>query len=253
MAGIKIAALPPGTNPIDTDAFAVVQNAEADTNKITWAQMVAVMASAIGTITIDPTGVTPNAPGGLNMPDTSALEVGQPLIVTQATEAAKYYIVTGIVPNTSITLAGPPISGNAVTLLEKPPNGATVQADLLMPGNYEFGGPATNIIVRSTRSPFFWQLPEAYLCYVQMSHDTPDTDGPNQPSMNVTHRGNKTLATDIMLPNAINTPAIVGNGVGVVGEYSIKFGELVELELTLGPGNLDAKDLTVALTYVFKP
>lgn len=254
---VKISDLPVGANPTDPDLFPTVQG--LNTVSVTFAQIVQQAALSLNVTPLpDINWSPPDTPAGDGeklFNDTTGLLKGQPLLITQG-GTMKRYIITDITdtpptpPAGNVFVAGPQLTpAVAITQIATLNVGNTVQADLLMPGSYEFGGPAGDILDRTTRSPFFWHLPRAYLCYAQFSHDTPDTG--TQPTVNVTLRGNDVFTSPVTMSGSSNTPVAVANGSADISEYVVDFGDQIEIKLDTAAGNLDAKDLTAALTFVF--
>ena len=250
---VKISELPVGSDPSNADLFAVVQSGA--TNKVAWSQLITSI-SAINANVIDPSKYThqPTGTGTVLFSDVTGLETGYPLKFTQGGVSTRH-IITSIVangPNWDVNVAGPPL--NIGVDIDQPdgaailPRGDNVQADILLPGSYANGG-AGKLIARTTRSKFTWELPKAYLVYAKYSHDSPDSDSGNQPTVNVSHRGNNVFSTNVVLPNS-NASVATPNGDAMFGEYSINFGDVVEIELVSAAGNKDCKDLTAALVYV---
>ena len=182
------------------------------------------------------------------MSDTGDLAPGMPIVTVQGA-TRKRHIIVEVVTNTSITLSGPALGVTAIGTLGHLANSYTSQADLILPGSYLASGVTANLLQQQTKSRFVWRLPPSYLVQASLSHDTPDTG--TQPTLNILHRGNDVFATDITMPNATT---FVDNGVGVDGpdiaEYGVNWDDLIEVSLKTVPGNSDAQDLTVSLTYV---
>lgn len=249
MANVKISALGAGTNPASGDVFPGVQGGV--TLKFDYDELEDSILTAVDARVIAASKYTaaPATNSTITFSDTSDLTIGDVLLIVH-NAVNKYYVVTAIGGGT-ITVSGPTLAGFSITTLSRLVSPSSVQVDLFMPGNYLVGGATTDLLDRETRTLFRWQRPAAKLVYAAMRHATADTDASNQPTLNVTIGASSVFVTDFTMPNATTwvTPTLT-NGAVTLGNYDIDFGDAMEIDLVTSPGNGDARDLIVSLTFV---
>lgn len=164
---------------------------------------------------------------------------------------AYYAIVTSGVQNTSITIAGPSLSGTFSALCVGPPE-KVVQCPLNMNvvAGYSNTLSTTNLATFG-RTYFRWVHSKGFLVLFAATHLTPA--GTTQPKINVLINGSRVSSNDGNLGIQLSTAgAWVGNPVATINtaNYDITRSEPVEVEVTaVGTGSV-GDYLTVALTFV---
>jgi hypothetical protein len=248
MANVKISELGIGAAPdgVATE-FASVQSGV--TVKTTYEEIETAVLAATDSREIASSKWTaaPLSTNSITFLDTSDFAVGDAMTITQAA-VVKYFIVTAVVSDTSISVAGPPLGAVTITAITKPNKTHVVQVDLFMPGNYLVGGTTTTLLARETRTLFQWLRPSAYLCYVAARQAV--VDGSTQPDINITLGGSSVLVTDLSLSGTSWVVADASSGTVVLANYGVSFTEALEVDLTAAAGDLDARDLIVSLGFV---
>jgi len=153
-------------------------------------------------------------------------------------------VVTNITIDT-ITIAGPPLSGD-IQALYLGVSEMIGQVDYVIPG--AFSAIAEDELIKTfQKSHSVWRGKPAYLVWIGCIVQTLDSSA--QPKINASIGGNK-VSTDNGgdgLPVAL---VLQSTSVGIdPANYKIENGDVIELETTAG-GTGDASDLTVFLTFV---
>lgn len=251
MADVKIIDLPAASTLADADVFAISQGAA--TKKVAFSLVSSEVTDAVQAQVIDQADYTEAAPlsaSQVTFADTTGLFAGEPLRITQAA-VDKYYLITAVVANTSITVAGPPLTlATVIDAIAKLDPSRVEQVDFFMPGLYEVGGATATLLARETRSPFIWNRSRAYCVYAAVAHNTPD--GGTEPDVNIRIDGTNVLTTDITLSGSADTWVAAADGDGVFADYLITFGDAIEVDLVAAAGDLDARDLTVSIILILE-
>ncbi|MFA5458870.1 MAG: hypothetical protein WC261_14710, partial [Synergistaceae bacterium] len=174
---------------------------------------------------------------------TAAISIGTP--VRYEIAGVVYYGMVMNVTTTTITIAGPPLSGD-IDDLYFGVSEMVIQLDHDIPGAFAAG--AEDELIKTIRkSHSVWRGQPAYL--VQIGHIVQALDGGTQPNVTASIGGGVvgTDNTNTGLPVAL---VVQPTGVGInPSTYRIEYGDAIELVTTAG-GNGDASDLTVLLTFV---
>jgi len=253
--GIKISDLPAADPLGATDIFPASQG--ADTNGVTWANMLTAFETAAAGSVVDSGDYTasPASASTITFTDTTGLEVGMPLRIIQTTQAVeKLYVITAITTDTLVTVAGPPlVLGDAIDEMAILANSRVVQLDLFIPGAYDFDGSSSTLLLRNTRSSFTWQHPTAKLVRASFAHNTPGTG--TQPTLNVAIAGSAVFTDNanagVVLSGSANTWVRVGAGTANISNYTVSFNDAIELILAAG-ANADARDLSASLVFILE-
>jgi hypothetical protein len=251
--GIKISALPSADPLSNTDIFPASQG--ADTNGVTWGDILSAFETAAAGTVVDTGSYTavPATVSTINFSDTSGFVVGLPIRLVQDS-VAKCYVVTAVAANTSITLAGPQLTpAVSVTEIAILTPSRSVQLDFFIPGGYDFQNSTTTLLLRGTRSVFRWQLPKAKMVRASFAHGTPGSG--TQPNVNASIAGSAVFTDNTnagaLMSGSANTWVSVGAGTASASNYTVNFGDAIELILNAG-ANLDARDLSASLVFVLE-
>lgn len=174
---------------------------------------------------------------------TAAISIGTP--VRYEISGVVYYGLVMNVTTTTITIAGPPLSGDIDDLYFGVPE-MIIQMDHDIPG--AFAASAGDELIKTIRkSHSVWRGKPAYL--VQIGHIVQALDSTDQPEVTASINDNAvgTDNTNTGLPVAL---VLQSTTIGInSSNYRIEYGDVIELETTAG-GTGDASDLTVLLTFV---
>jgi hypothetical protein len=210
--------------------------------------------AAAGTV-VDTANFTavPATVSTINFSDTTGFVVGLPIRLIQAS-VAKYYVVTAVVSNVSVTFAGPELTAAVnVTEIAILATSRVVQVDLFVPGGYDLQDDTSTLLLRNTRSSLRWQLPAARLVRASFAHNTPGSG--TQPNVNASIAGTAVFSDNTnagaLMSGSANTWVSIGAGTAQVANYAIAFGDALELVLNAG-ANLDARDLSASLVFVLE-
>lgn len=174
---------------------------------------------------------------------TAAISIGTP--VRYEIAGVVYYGMVMNITTTTITIAGPPLSGD-IDDLYFGVSEMVIQLDHDIPGAFAAG--AEDELIKTIRkSHSVWRGQPAYL--VQIGHIVQALDSGTQPNVTASIGGGVvgTDNTNTGLPVAL---VVQPTGVGInPSTYRIEYGDAIELATTAG-GTGDASDLTVLLTFV---
>ena len=174
---------------------------------------------------------------------TGAILAGTPICYEIA--AVRYIgIVTNITINT-ITIAGPPLSGDIQALFLGVPE-MVGQADYVIPGTFAAAAGST-LIKTFQKSHSVWRGRPAYLVWIGNIVQT--LDSTTQPKINVTINGNA-VSTDNAGDGIPVALVLQSSVVGInAANYRIVNGDVIEITTTQG-GTGDVADLTAFLTFI---
>ena len=165
--------------------------------------------------------------------------------VTISANGVNYYGMVMNVTTTTITIAGPPLSGD-IDDLYFGVSEMVIQLDHDIPGAFAAG--AEDELIKTIRkSHSVWRGQPAYL--VQIGHIVQALDSGTQPNVTASIGGSAvgTDNTNTGLPVAL---VLQSTSIGInPSNYRIEYGDAIELATTAG-GTGDASDLTVMLTFV---
>jgi len=174
---------------------------------------------------------------------TAAISIGTP--VRYEIAGVVYYGMVMNVTTTTITIAGPPLSGD-IDDLYFGVSEMVIQLDHDIPGAFAAG--AEDELIKTIRkSHSVWRGQPAYL--VQIGHIVQALDSGTQPNVTASIGGSAvgTDNTNTGLPVAL---VLQSTSIGInPSNYRIEYGDAIELATTAG-GTGDASDLTVLLTFV---
>jgi hypothetical protein len=189
----------------------------------------------------------PASTSQLTMSDTSDMRIGGPLRYDIG--GTTYYgVITALVANTSITIAGAPLSGAVSNLKVSPMD--VIEVDFFISGTY--GASVQNLLQPVMKQYYLWRFSEARLVKFSMVHNTADT-GANQPKLNVKVNANAVSTNDGN--NGVQLSAAgtwVDNSAVAIDttNYITTNGLAVEVALTVVGTNKDSSDLTVSCVFV---
>jgi hypothetical protein len=174
---------------------------------------------------------------------TGAILAGTPICYEIA--AVRYIgIVTNITIDT-ITIAGPPLSGDIQALFLGVPE-MVGQADYVIPGTFAAAASST-LIKTFQKSHSVWRGRPAYLVWIGNIVQT--LDSTTQPKINVTINGNA-ISTDNAGDGIPVALVLQSSVVGInATNYKIVNGDVIEITTTQG-GTGDVADLTAFLTFI---
>lgn len=259
MAVIKISDLPSADPLSNTDIFPASQG--ADTNGVTWENMLAALTTFTNAIVVSQSNYTEASPASastITFQNTTGIVVGTPLVIVSALDSVpRHYIVTGITgtsPSITVTVSGPDLQvGNAISSIAIMPVSRVAQVDLFIPGGYDFEGDTSALLLRGTRSLLRWNLPRAKLVRAAFAHNTPGTG--TQANVNVSIAGSAVFSdntnTGALMSGTANTIVAVGAGTAVFANYTVSFGDAIELILKAG-SSLSSRDLSASLTFILE-
>jgi hypothetical protein len=195
---------------------------------------------------------TPSSPyKTLSMTDTSDMAVGLPIKFDRG-GSTYYAIVTEVVTNTSITIAGAPMSATISNLFVGLPS-QVHQAKFWV--DTAWGGSIQDIFADVTKERHRWNLGKAYLVSFAATSGVADT-GASEPKLNVKIDGS--LVSTYDSNNGIQLSGTAGtwtdnDAVSVnTTNYVVNRGDAIDLRCTAAGTNGDADCLSVELLFVFE-
>lgn len=193
---------------------------------------------------------TPASSSQITMSDTDGLAVGLP--VRYEYDGGTYYgIITALVADTSITIAGAPLDTEEdLTSLAVGPATHVRQVEYQIAGTY--GDDTADLLATDMAAYSRWRGPAARLVAVSAVHATADT-GANQPKVNVKVGGDAVLTQDTAAGITLSTAGTWVNGSAVAIDPDaavLADGDAIEIACTAAGSNSDAEDLTVQVVIV---
>lgn len=195
---------------------------------------------------------TPASTSQITMADTAGMAVGLPLRYTYG-GTAYYGIVTAVVTDTSVTIAGAPLdTGSDLTALEIGLPSLVRQLALYVPSTY---GDGTGALLASDSKTYErWQGSAAYLVQIAGVHVTADT-GASQPKVNVSIGGDDVSTEDTNNGIQLSTAGtwVTGSAVAInTTNYAVARGDAIDVECNAAGTNGDAADLTMQCVFVIE-
>ena len=264
MANIKITELSAVTTLADNDIFPCVAavSSSAATSKITVENLRTVVGTGNTSIAASNYSSTPAVGNVIDFSSggsgsTAGIEKGNIVSVVQSSNTL-YFLVTNVVTDTSVTLAGPSLctsGANPISVFTVYAAQRAVIVDLLFSGSYAIGGTTTELINRETSSKFRWNNAKGYFLYAIARQNTVDgsTQGQIMPTIarsSALSTYNDLLSTNITL--AGTTAWTASSNTVDSAQYGINFGDEIEIDLKNAGGNGDARDLTVSLVFALE-
>jgi hypothetical protein len=183
----------------------------------------------------------------MNTDQTANIKAGMALKYTIG--GVDYYGVATTVAANLLTIAGAALGGNITALYYSPLPGMVEMVAFIVSGTFADAA-STTLLADDVLTKVKWDKPNAY-CVKQEVTVTTDDSGANQPRVNVTLAGS---AVNTSNTNAGLTVAEtwVNSVVDInTTNYSIIYGEAIEVTTDANGSNLDASDLTIQLTFVY--
>ena len=258
MANKKITDLNPVTTLNNADLFACVSGVGTSpvTQSITVGNLKEVIGSGNTLITASSGAFVTSVPENTNLisfNDTvsSGIEKGDIVSFAQG-GVTSFYLVTNVVTNTSVTVAGPLVSHLSpigdITVYSK---SRSITTDIVFSGAYAIGGTTTTLINRETKSVFRWNAPKSYFVFCAARNN--ETDGTSAASVNVSIAKSGSLSTrNNMLTSALSlsgTSWVTSDRSVDSAHYVVEFGDEIEVNLVNAGGDGDSRDLTVSLVF----
>jgi len=259
MANVKISDLGTVTSLNEADLLPCVSGigSSPTTSAITVGSIKSVIGTGNNAIPSSRYTAAPNASNVLAFNDTTGIYAGS-IVSLEHNSETKYFMVTSVATNTSITLSGPDLStsfnvSDFVVLSKQ----RSVTMDIVLSGAFAIGGTTTELINRETRTKLRWNNAKSYLVYATARNNS--ADGTSAGSINVKVARSSSLSTYndvISTSNAISLTSSNWNAVapGKIEKsyYDISFGDEVEVGLVNAGGDGDARDLTISLIFALE-
>jgi hypothetical protein len=194
---------------------------------------------------------TPSSTSVLLMTDTTGMAVGLPVKYTIGGNVY-YALVTAVSANTSITIAGAPLSGTTTNLHVGPTSGVVHEHFFL---DTAYGASVQDLFADLTYRSFRWPRAKAYLVQFSAAHGVVDT-GAAQPKINVKAGGNAVWTNDsskgLQLSGSVGTwtdsSAVALN----TTYYAVDRNEAIDVRCTEVGTNGDADCLSITLVFVYE-
>jgi hypothetical protein len=259
MANVKISDLGTVTSLNSADLLPCVSGigSSPTTSAITIANMRTVIGTGNTTIAASSYTATPLANNVITFSDTTGIYAGQIVSLTHDSET-KYFMVTSVASNTSVTLSGPDIYvtddvSNFVILSKQ----RSVILDIVLGGSFAIGGTTTSLINRETRTKLRWHNAKSYLVYAAARNNTADGTSPGSINVKVARSGSLSTYNDVIsTSNAIALTSTNWNAVspGLIEKsyYDISFADEIEVGLVSAGTDGDARDLTISLVFALE-
>ena len=175
---------------------------------------------------------------------------GRPLRYKDTSGSTWYYGIVESVSGSTVNLAGAPLQTSIDDLLEVAPFEKVVVKTWKLNGSFATAWNATLLASNEERYER-WRNSEAALVQVCHRADTADS-GANQPRANIRIEGNPICTANSYNGMDVNT-SWQDSGVDIAtGDYSISYGEDIEISTDANGTNNDASDLTVQGVFVLK-
>jgi hypothetical protein len=193
---------------------------------------------------------TPSTTSVLLMSDTSDVAVGHPVKYTIGGNVY-YAIITAVSANTSITIAGAPLS-STVSNLHVGMTSGVVHQDFFVETAY---GASVQDFADLTYRRFRWPRAKAYLVQFSATHGVADT-GAAQPKINIKAGGNAVWTNDSSKGLQLSgTPGTWTDSSAVALSttyYAVDRNEAIDIRCTEVGTNGDADCLSVTLVFVYE-
>jgi hypothetical protein len=258
MANKKITDLNAVTTLNNADLFACVSG--VGTSPVTQSISVGNLRSVIGSgntiIAVSSNAFTTTVAANTNLISfsdtvTSGIEKGDIVSFAQG-GVTSFYLVTNVVTDTSVTVAGPLISNLSpigdITVYSK---SRSITTDVVFSGAYAIGGSTATLINRETRSVLRWNAPKAYFVFAAARNNQADGTSPAQINISIARSGSLSTRNN-MLTSAISLSGnswVTTDRTVDSSHYVVEFGDEIEVNLVNAGGDGDSRDLTVSLVF----
>lgn len=191
---------------------------------------------------------TPASTSQLTMSDTTMMEIGLPVRYT-IDGAARYGIITTVVEDTSIAVAGASLSGDVTALSVGTPEMVVVER-FFVPGTY--GDDVDDLLVGDVHTFYEWDRAPGYAVLFAVVHCEGDT-GADNPKVNVAVGGDALSTADGGAGVQVDDSWRDNEAVAIdTAAYRMVWGDDLEVRCTVAGSNGDAEDLTVHVIFVLE-
>lgn len=190
---------------------------------------------------------TPPSTTTITVTTTTNVVVGSAIRFSQGS-GYLYAIVTAVVTNTTLTIAGAALNtGASITALELGGTGTVEQLDITIPGSYSAS--TTTTLMASSGLYKRWMGRTAYLAQMQVTQSIADSGTEPKVQIRFNSQGVLTDNTNTGLQLSSAGTWVVSTGVDTT-KYDINAGEDIEIEVSAAGGDGDAQDLHVSMLLV---